>query len=139
MRKHIIISVIIILSIVGLFIYKNSPTSSSGNSSDKATVLGVRTETDKGQIIDVRESDEYISGHADNAVNVPLGDILKGDFSKIDKTKPIYVYCRSGVRAGKAKVALEKAGYKNVNNLGGLSDWTAKGGLTCSSEKSSCS
>jgi len=41
-----------------------------------------------------------------------------------DKTKPVIIYCRSGRRAGKAKVVLEQMGYSKVMNAGGLVDLT---------------
>ena len=91
-----------------------------------------------GQLIDVREPSEYETNHADGAINVPLGNILKNDFTKIDINKPVYMYCRTGVRAGKAKVALEKAGYENVTNLGGLTNWQNQGGSVCKSSQSAC-
>jgi len=39
-----------------------------------------------------------------------------------DKSKLIYVYCRSGRRSQIAKGTLEKMGYKDVRNLGSLED-----------------
>lgn len=136
MKKVIIICSIAILSITGLVFYKNSQNETSSKAD--TAVLSAQIKSAKGQIIDVREPEEYLESHADGAINIPLEDILNGDYSKIDKTKPTYVYCKSGVRAGKAKAALESAGYKNVTSLGGLSDWIAKQGKTCSTTKPSC-
>ncbi len=90
------------------------------------------------QLIDVREPSEYSAGHADGAINVPLSEIQENKLSKISKSKPIYVYCRTGKRATTAKTTLEKAGYKNVTNLGGLSDWQDDGGKVCASTKPAC-
>ena len=44
----------------------------------------------------------------------------------IDKDKPVYIYCASGNRSGKAKSALEKAGYKYIYNLtgAGYAQWS---------------
>lgn len=81
-------------------------------------------------LIDVREPDEFAADHAENAKNIPLGDIEAGKLTKANMTVKIYVYCRSGKRAGVAKTALEKQGYTNVENLGGLSDWREIGGRT---------
>ncbi len=136
MKKVIIICSIAILLVVGLVFYKNSQNKVV--SKVDTAVLSAQIKSVRGQIIDVREPEEYSESHTDGAINIPLGDILNGDYSKIDKTKPIYVYCKSGVRAGKAKVALENAGYKNVTSLGGLGDWIAKQGKVCSSIKPSC-
>ena len=84
----------------------------------------------KALLVDVREPSEFASGHAVDAQNIPLGNVQAGGFNENDKSKPIYVYCRSGQRAGVAKIALEKQGYTNVENLGGLNDWLTMGGKT---------
>lgn len=136
MKKIIIIIALIAISVIGLVVYKNNPVDNVATAQKE--VLSAHIKSVSGQIIDVREPSEYIESHADGAINVPLGEILIGNFSKIDKTRPIYVYCHSGVRAGKAKIALEQAGYKNVTSLGGLGDWIAKGGVTCGSINPSC-
>lgn len=39
-----------------------------------------------------------------------------------DKESSIAVYCRSGRRSGIAKEAMERMGYKNVTNLGGMEE-----------------
>ena len=135
MKKYLLVIVIILLVICGYYIFIKNVDEGTSN---EVTKTSAQIETIAEQIIDVREPDEYTANHADGAINIPLGDILNGDFSKIDQNKPIYVYCRTGNRAGQAKVALEKAGYKNVTNVGGLSDWIAKDGLICSSTKPSC-
>jgi phage shock protein E len=43
-----------------------------------------------------------------------------------NKYQKIYLYCRSGTRAGKAKTMLENIGYTNVENIGGLDDASTK-------------
>jgi phage shock protein E len=71
--------------------------------------------------IDVRTPDEFAAGHVPLATNIPyeeIGDRI-GQVTQ-DKDAHIYVYCRSGHRAGIAKETLEKAGYTHVVNLGGL-------------------
>lgn len=90
------------------------------------------------QIIDVRTPEEYATGHANGAINIPLATIQAGDFSKVHKNASIEVYCRSGKRAAEAKIILEKAGYEEVVNIGGLVDWQDKGGLVCESTKPTC-
>jgi rhodanese-related sulfurtransferase len=92
-----------------------------------------------GQLIDVREPSEYSQSHADGAINIPLSDILNKDYSKIDLNKPIYLICRSGSRAEQAKVALEKNGFKNVKNIGGLVEWEKQGDKVCSTSTPLCS
>ena len=137
MKRVILIIMAIILLALGGFLLLNNQSGKT-TVEEKTLTLSEQVRSTNGQIIDVREPSEYESGHADGAINIPLGNILNGDFSKIDQNRPIYVYCRSGVRAGQAKVALEKVGNRGVTNLGGLSDWQAKGSSVCPTMNPSC-
>lgn len=134
MKKIILMVVIILLMVGGYYIF----TKNDKSVTDESNKMSGQIEAVGGQLIDVREPDEYIADHADGAINVPLGDILNGELSKIDINKPVYVYCGTGNRAGQAKTALEQAGYNNVTNLGGLSDWQNQGGLVCKSSEPNC-
>lgn len=77
------------------------------------------------QIIDVRTAGEFADGHVKGAENA---DIQDKDFerivSELDKDKPVYIYCRSGVRSAKAGKALEEMGFKEIYDLkGGILAW----------------
>jgi len=75
-------------------------------------------------LIDVREPDEFASGHIPNAVNVPLGDVVNGVIRLgIPKDQPIMVYCRTGRRSSEAASKLQGAGYQKIYDLGGITDW----------------
>lgn len=136
MKKFVIITVLAII-IVGVISIKDI---FDNNSSiyKQSGVLGAQVQATNGQLIDVREFSEYSEGHAIGAINVPLSEIIKGKYSTIDKTKPVYVYCKSGVRAASAKVILQRAGYANVTVIGGLDDWTEQGGKVCKTSKPDC-
>jgi|SRR6185437_15722418 len=70
-------------------------------------------------IIDVRNPNEFESGHLMQAQNLPLDRIEMLATSVIkDKSKPLLLHCSSGVRSSMAKKKLEDLGYKNVYNLG---------------------
>jgi len=73
--------------------------------------------------IDVRTAEEYAAGHVSRAVNIPYEEITAriGEVTD-DKDALIYLYCRSGRRSGIAREALERAGFSNAINLGGLED-----------------
>lgn len=71
-------------------------------------------------LIDVREDYEFREGHIPGAINIPLGNITKVDYS-LDKI--LIVYCRSGNRSNKAAIKLKNMGY-NVKDMGGILDWT---------------
>ena len=72
-------------------------------------------------LIDVRTTEEFSQGHAGGAINFPVERLSAGERPEIPSDQPIQVYCRSGNRAGLAKLILENEGYA-VENLGGLSD-----------------
>jgi len=84
-----------------------------------------------GQLVDVRTPEEYAGGHAQGASNINFLDknFLRDFEAAIDKDKPVYIYCASGNRSGKAKSTLEKAGYKYIYNLtgAGYAQWAAAG------------
>ena len=70
-------------------------------------------------IIDVRTSKEFQSGHLEKSINIEWQDILSIS-SNTEKSKKIYLYCRSGNRSQKANEILIDAGFIDVENLGSL-------------------
>lgn len=77
-------------------------------------------------LIDVREPDEYASGHAPGAVLVPLGALLSG-VATIEAAGTVYMICRSGARSRHACEFLEQQGITAVNVAGGTMAWIARG------------
>lgn len=77
----------------------------------------------KPLIIDVRTETEWNSGHIEGAILIPY-DLIEDRIGTVakDKSKRIYVYCRSGRRSKIAKESLEKLGYRDVVNLGSVED-----------------
>jgi phage shock protein E len=73
--------------------------------------------------IDVRSLDEYNEDHISNTAHIPHTEIVAqiSDLD-LDKSAPIKLFCRSGVRAGLALTALQDLGYTNVENVGGIAD-----------------
>jgi rhodanese-related sulfurtransferase len=72
-------------------------------------------------VIDVRSAGEFSGGHISGAINIPHNVVSRdiAHYSK-DKTKPIIVYCHSGMRSASAKKSLEQSGYTQVINGGSL-------------------
>ena len=77
------------------------------------------------RLVDVREPDEYASGHVPGAVNVPLADVLAAPQRFADEE--CYVICRSGGRSLKAAEAMNAAGGRAVSVSGGTSGWIEAG------------
>lgn len=75
------------------------------------------------QLLDVREMDEYLSGHIPGAVLLPLSELEESAQAIIKKDKDIYVYCRSGQRSAAACRKLKHMGYHRVFNIGGIIQW----------------
>ncbi|KIA85174.1 thioredoxin domain-containing protein [Flavobacterium sp. AED] len=86
-------------------------------------------ETPNSQILDVRTPEEFASDHIDNAKNVNwLGNTFVTDAEKLDKSKPVFVYCKSGGRSQKASEKLSELGFTTIYQLdGGILKWDAAG------------
>lgn len=79
----------------------------------------------KVQLIDVRTPQEYQEGHIPEAVNIDFfSENFAKDFQKFDKKQPIYIYCKSGNRSGKAAKKLSELGFEKIYDLeGGFSHY----------------
>ena len=78
-------------------------------------------------VIDVRSQREWDAGHVERAAHIPYTEITERIAEVTgDKNARIVVYCAVGGRAGKAKRALERLGYTNVENAGGYDDVKAR-------------
>lgn len=74
-------------------------------------------------LLDVRGADEYAEGHIPGSVNIPLQVLPTKQGLPEDLDTPLFVYCRSGGRSRRAAAFLEKIGYRNVKNIGGIMNW----------------
>lgn len=76
-------------------------------------------------LLDVREEEEYITGHAVGAQLLPLGELDEERAAEYIPTlqTPVLVYCRSGRRSFEAARRLEEFGYEQVYDIGSLIGW----------------
>ena len=76
-------------------------------------------------ILDVREQDEYDSGHIPGAVLLPVGTIDETTAAEVirEKDSTVLVYCRSGNRSKTASSTLAELGYSNIYEFGGINTW----------------
>lgn len=80
----------------------------------------------KAQLIDVREPNEFENGHILGARNIPLSQ-MKMRMKELRPDKPVYLYCQSGMRSGRAAQFLHRKGYKDLSHLqGGFKKWSGK-------------
>ena len=80
------------------------------------------------QLIDVRSVEEYEAGHIGNAVNYNISnrDAFLDQINKLDKTQPVYLYCKIGGRSNRAAKLLQKQGFQKIFDYsGGYSDWVS--------------
>ena len=77
-------------------------------------------------LLDVRTPQEYRQGRIPGSRNLPLQDIDTAELAVKDKDTPRFVYCYSGARSRQAVNRLQKMGYTNVTNIGGISAYSGK-------------
>lgn len=80
-------------------------------------------------LLDVRTPEEVQNGYIKGAINM---DFQRPEFklliAGLDKEKPYFVYCKSGMRSGKAADLMRDGGFENVKTLeGGLNAWRSAG------------
>jgi len=83
------------------------------------------------QLIDVREPAEFIVGHIQGAINLPLGTIERDGLqlpkpAGAGRAGAVVFICRSGVRSARAIELAQRSGYSDVRHLeGGMRSWRA--------------
>lgn len=70
-------------------------------------------------LLDTRTVGEYNRGHIDGFKNIPV-DELRERLNEVEKGKPVYVICQSGLRSYIATRILEGNGYDTYNFAGGF-------------------
>ena len=111
-----------------------SCSTGQNKSAEGAIAENVRVEQfakhlDGAQILDVRTPGEWNEGIIEGAV---MNNIYEDDFEqkleKLDKEKPVAVYCKVGGRSGQAMSKMKELGFKEVYNLdGGMDAWKGAG------------
>ena len=138
--KGIIIFIITVISFVAI---------SCGNAENSQTPNGSKVEQTKGTfknvsvtdlntaisennkviMLDVRTPGEVSQGYVENAINIDINNSdFKSKVTDLDKSKTVYVYCRSGHRSQTASKVLVDMGFSDVRNVeGGILAWSQKG------------
>ena len=88
-------------------------------------------------VLDVRTDGEVAQGVLPQATQINYnGQDFESQINKLDKAKPVFVYCAVGGRSGSASGILAKKGFKQVYNLdGGINAWRAFGFATTTLKK----
>jgi rhodanese-related sulfurtransferase len=81
---------------------------------------------DGALLLDVREDDEWESGHAPEATHLPMSRIA-AEVSRLPTDRLIVCVCHVGARSAAVADALNNAGYSATNLAGGMNAWEAAG------------
>ena len=81
------------------------------------------------QLIDVRTSQEFVKYHIRSAKNIDYRSSgFRKEIEKLDKKKPVLIYCLAGVRSKAVLDIFRKAGFTTVYELrGGINSWSRFG------------
>jgi len=102
-------------------------SSCNSQNTTNVDVVGFEQAIAKGnmQLLDVRTANEYQAGHLSNALLADWNN--EAEFKKrieaLDKSKPVYTYCLSGVRSAAATQWLRQQGFTAYNLTGGINAW----------------
>lgn len=90
-----------------------------------ANLLRARPET---QVLDVRSAAEFALGALPGAINISSGSpSFHREVAKLDRTKPVLVYCAGGFRSRKAVKELRDLGFESIHHLHrGYMSWRGK-------------
>ncbi|CAA6814776.1 MAG: Unknown protein [uncultured Sulfurovum sp.] len=127
--KRLIIFMILLWTLLGIIMgerflshaYKKGWILANFDSIGAKRVSLLLQKKDTLNILDVRTINEYKHRHLKNAIHIPLTELSEKIHQlKVDKSKPIIVYCKSGSRSVKASRILADNGYHPLNVQGGI-------------------
>ncbi len=91
----------------------------------QVSVHQLREHAQEWQVLDVRRSGEFKSGHLQGAIHQPLDSLAKvldGHWDDLDPRRPVAVHCKGGYRSSAACGLLQARGFKEVYNVAGGPD-----------------
>lgn len=97
--------------------------------------IAPRVQAGEVLLVDVREDDEWVAGHAPTAVHIPLatvGDRL-GEIAESADGRPVAFICRTGNRSAQASRVATDGGLGSVINVDGGMDAWGRAGLPAES------
>lgn len=123
--KHLAHTTSLILLTVFMVSCSNGQNKADGAIAENVNVEEFAKHMQEAQLLDVRTPGEWNEGIIEGAITA---NIYEDDFDqqleKLDKDKPVAVYCKSGGRSGQAMSQMHEMGFKEVYNLkGGIGAW----------------
>jgi phage shock protein E len=120
MHKNILTLLLCLFNIYGCFSQQSESTQN-----DKIIPAAILEEVknEKAYLIDVRTPEEYTGGHLQYSVNIDFySEQFREKIIQYDKSRKVYLYCRSGNRSGKAEAFLREWGFTFPVNIGGYEE-----------------
>lgn len=116
------------ISLIGCNHKKTSKTITENGEINVVTPAEFKEKSINQTVLDIRTPQEFASGHIEGAININLFDkTFETKLLKFDKTKPLFIYCRSGNRTTKASKRASNLGFEEIYDLqGGLKNWVKK-------------
>ena len=119
------ITTVIFMAMIMVSCSNGQTKSEEGGIADNVNVEEFSKHLEGAQILDVRTPAEWSEGIIDGAT---MANIYEKDFEaqlgKLDKEKPVAVYCKVGGRSGQALAKMKELGFKEIYNLkGGMDAW----------------
>lgn len=106
----------LLICLIGSFSISKAQTT---NLTPQEFIAKVKT-TKTAQLLDVRTPQEWEAGKIASSNCINYNDAtFKQKIEKLDKNKPVFVYCAAGGRSSKAAPILQQAGFKYIYNLTG--------------------
>ncbi|WP_081209257.1 rhodanese-like domain-containing protein [Salegentibacter sediminis] len=106
-------------------------SSESPNSVEHISVeeMKLHLQMEDVQLIDIRSRDDYTDAHIVNAENIVFDKEFRKKLTKLDKIRPVLLYCTDGSKSKEALKILKRMGFQNVQELDeGFKQWVAKNG-----------
>lgn len=124
--KKLLTTVLVCFTLVFTSCYEQSEGEIKVVSTEEMETL---LELDDVQLVDVRTAQEHREGYIAKSQNIDFNSpTFDKDITKLDKEKPVVLYCKSGGRSAKCAKKMKDAGFVKIYDLdGGISKWKHKG------------
>ena len=122
----VVLFLVVAVVAIGLLIVQAANDASPWQYSEEISPIDAQAMIHRGAIVvDVRSYEEYISGHIEKSLWMPLEE-LTSLMQALPRDKLIITVCRSGVRSIQARYILQEDGIEQVTSLkGGMEAWLA--------------
>lgn len=128
-RLHIITIIVLVLGTMIVFISSCKQATEGEIKVVSPEEMKSLLEMDDVQLVDVRTEKEHNSGYIEKSQNIDFrSPDFDGQIAKLDKNRPVLVYCQAGGRSAKCATKLKDAGFIKIYDLsGGITKWKYSG------------